>query len=282
MEYVKIAGIELPISDDQLLPEEASIKTASDSLPAAIKDQLALRKVAKLEALLCAACTINKLAAINNDPVTSDEQISKVVARADEKMPDSIATTMSDPNFISAVIQNLKEAAEEMVKEDAAASVQTPSAKPDDFLVLNGTGEVSKQIAGNPHANTGGISMASDIKIMETNLTAPGGTPMSQKVASLEMVQALTVCMQKLAEDVEIIKKEVEKAQNRAVTPAEKDGTSPAQVAANVSDPSLIVQASPTPAELSAASIPVANPNPEAQKLANTKDLLSIVAKYKK
>lgn len=257
------------------------------------------RKVAKLATLVTLASYLNKIAEGMGEPVASDEVISEVVLRADEKLPGDISTTLTDPKVIDGIVAKIKEAAQEMEQQQGLieASVQ-PS---DVQLVGLGQGSVLQQLAANPHARTDGIEVVSAPKIIETNLMSvnkqAGGNLMNYQdltklasanpIAAIQHIIAKQAALQevilKIAEEVEQIKTIADSAQNKDITPAPAAATSDATI---------------VPKDVTLLAVPVTgdvnatgaldnnggldkNPNPASGKIAKASDILALINKHR-
>lgn len=268
--------------------------------------------VVKTAAILTIGSYINKVAELAGETPLTDAQLVAVSVRAGEQLPDSIATTLHDPAVTAGIIQKLTDASMELANSEP----KTPSVTPEDVQLQNiGDGQVLQQVAGNPHANTGGIELKTDVKMIETNLFAGkkaglnnnpgiGEVPMNQqaltnklaaqdkiiaeqgtKIASLtEAVQNVVQAITKLAEAEIPAAVDQQQGNNPVTVPTQTGTETPAKVDDKTKDLNQISTdaAGASTADMAGKGAPNPNPNPDAGKIAKYQGLLDVVKKYKK
>ena len=270
-------------------------------------------KVAKLTAITTVVEYLQKVAEMNQEEILSDKEVSELVNRVDDKIPDEAITTMDNEILKTEIIKQIANTAKEFEDLQSGNSI-VPSVTPADLHVQNiGAGTVIQEVANNPHANTGGVQVTPAVPIIETNLLTTnnqsGEMKMANKIASSREFEILKYelannnvkmatiasALIKLAETVvENSTSAADSIQDSATTTSMQalaDGSKPAEVTAPVADAkvnSLTVDpAKFTDAAADAAknnTLPGTDLEPNAYKdaKANPKSLKSLIQKYHK
>ena len=262
-------------------------------------DPMLVQETAKMAAILTVATYINKVAELAGEKTLTDEQVVQVSVRAGEELPDSIATTLDNPAVTAGIIQKLTDASMEL----ANAEPKTPSVTPENVELKNiGDGQILQQVAGNPHANTGGIEIKPDVHIIETELFTgkkAGQNPqqieeiamsvterefrdLQAKVAGIgEGMKEIVAAITKLASDeVTAVADPAKQGNNPTTGEAVKTVETPAAGVAALTADTTVISKDGLPPDLKDKGGVAANPNPDAGKIARATQIQGLIKKY--
>lgn len=259
-------------------------------------------KFAKLAVVTTTVEYLNKIAELKGEEILTAEEISKVVSRADDKMPDSVVTTLDDEALTSKVMEVIQETAEELKEESMRPDTAVDPNKVDVKPI--GAGSVLNELATNPHANVGGVDQAPAVNIIETNLLNNKEevdkmansnnvfeTLKSERANGSVKMATIADAILKIAEAVIVSPKKLDSTENEAtdekvqnnkeVATQPSDVTAPVDANAEkfIQDPQKMKDKS---AE-EAANDSGANPKPNmAHKGASSRNLADLIAKHTK